>query len=350
MGTITFRAPEASVGRDPASALVVLDPAISRTHALLRRTADGWWLSVVPRVTHDDLVRHNGVVVPPGGRTLLASADRIQFGRSPRYEVCLDGDALLLAFSDETEPPERAPDPSRPLRLAVDRLADLPEHIRGLGEWCELRRIAVEEPVDAVVVTTRSGAAARRIVERARAASFFVPIVVLGVPEAGQPRRIGAAYLYARPGDDHLPSRIAALVRDAGRRERAALPSRTGEILYLDPAEQRVRGHDWLRGVPRELRLSELQHRIVLCIALAQRRRPGMTGLQLGEVVDELERRGSARSDRTVGNELSVRLPRALLAASLHPALYAVIGTREKTYGLSTPASCLRDFVTSPPR
>ena len=178
-----------------------------------------------------------------------------------------------------------------------------------------------------------------------RAIRFFLPIVVLqgNPPNLGRFAVSGDLYLWADRQSPDLAGRLTELCRDAETRESRALPFRTEEILYFTP-EGDVFGHDWVKGVPRELRLSALQHQIISVMASHQRGGSGHAGLTVGEVGSLLGERGWARSDQTMANEMSARLPRVLRAEGIHPNLYHASGTRQKKYTLSTPPSCLRSL------
>ncbi|MFN7971824.1 MAG: FHA domain-containing protein [Acidobacteriota bacterium] len=356
MGVIRIKDREATIGRNPQSTVVVSDPRISRTHALIRRDGDAYVLEVLPKVTHAELIKRNGNAIRPGERQVLAAGDVLSFGRSPSYEVIFDraksGETMLLEFADETDRASTGMLRSLP-RLVGHPAAKLPGVLTANFEIVgDVADDAAEGVVDAVVLMEGALPSVAERVGQMRDERFFLPIVVLG--ESSASRRedapfpvLGDAYLFASATDGRLPIQLLTLVTSCRERERAALPFKTGEILYLDTDAGRVFGHDWVKKAPRDIRVSELEHQIVLVIATSQRDRPGTLGLSLREVQDRLESKGWARSERTVANELSVRLPQVLKNVGFHPQLYSTQGTREKTYGLSTPGSCLRDLKPS---
>lgn len=343
MARLRLKEHEAVVGRDSRCRVAVTDPRISRRHAVLRRRAGGWKLEVLPGITHDGLVRHNGKTVHAGEAAALAPDDRLVFGLSPEYRVHLDGDVLVLECSDATARVREGP-----WRALV--------HPPALGK--DLDRAAIEivkgglatvpaDAVDLVVVGDVAARDAAAALARLRAERFFLPIAVLGKPapraDAAPFPVVGDAYLFALPADPHLSVKLAEAAAHHTARERAALPFLTAEILYVNEEAGHVYVHDWARGAPREIRISDLQQRLLAVMAGAQRRNDGRPGMDVAAIATQLEARRWARSEHTVGNELSARLPKALAACGLHPHLFASTGTREKLYYLSTPPSCLRD-------
>src|SRR5689334_20353168 len=78
-----------TIGRGPDNVVPIPDAGISRYHAQLLRTAQGW--EVVDNGSQNGLLV-SGAAVPSGGRRALRSGDRLQLG------------ATVLEFVDELDP------------------------------------------------------------------------------------------------------------------------------------------------------------------------------------------------------------------------------------------------------
>lgn len=334
MAEMRIRNRQAFVGRDPEADVVVSDPRVSRRHAVIRIDGKGASIEVLPTATREGLVRHNGAAPPRGVSVDLATGDVLTFGSSPEYRVTLGRLSVVLEWSDLTE---RAPT-DLSLRIAVHPAAAIPPELAAnfdvAGDLAEV----TDESIDAVVVL---GAPPRPVVEMLaglRAKRFFLPQLFVGTPAPAS--RIGDAYVELERDDPRIADRLRAAVEEHQGREHAALPYRTGEILHLEG--DTVLAHDWGADRPRHIELSELQHQVMWVLATDRREGGQHGGLGVSEVAERLEQRRWARATHTIANELSARLPRQLADVGLHPLLWAASGTREKRYGLSTPATCIR--------
>jgi Nif-specific regulatory protein len=126
-----FEADEIVLGRDPANAVAIADPSLSRRHCAINRTADGWTLR--------DLGSFNGTFVngEPVYERLLAHADRLRIA----------GTELLFHAERAPDEPSPRPDPhdTTSLRLEdavyLSSSAHVPEHARTQRDLLALVRI-----------------------------------------------------------------------------------------------------------------------------------------------------------------------------------------------------------------
>ncbi|MFN7973652.1 MAG: FHA domain-containing protein [Acidobacteriota bacterium] len=346
MGRLRILDHGATIGRNADCALQVSDADVSRVYARLCKTAEGWAVQIEDGVTHEGMLAINGMSVRRGARRALHAGDRMVIGKSPVYRVRLEGESLVLEFDEETQREPPAKDRTR--RVMVHPVDRAPKALLERFEVTGDAPGPANELDAALIFEHRASELAPRM-EELRSERFFLPIAVVGDapprPNTAPFPVQGDAYLWEAALDPRLADKLAELIARCQERERATLPYHTAEIVYLDGAVGRVFAHDWVNQAPRDVELSELQHHILYVIGHAQHHQPGFMGLDVADVGRRLEQRGWARSDHTVANELSSRLPRALRAGRFHPKLFHASGTREKTYGLSTPPGCLREFA-----
>lgn len=334
MAEMRIRGRQAFVGRDQEADLVVSDPRISRRHAVIRIAGNDATLEVLPTATRDGLVRRNGAIVARGVPEPLASGDALTFGSSPEYRVTFGRQSLVLAWSDQTE---RAP-AELDLRIAVHPVALLPPDVAAAFEVAGDVVDLDDESVDAAIIVGPADVNLLARLDAMRSRRFFLPQIFIGAPLPS--RRTGDAYVEIERDEPRVAERVRAVIEEIQGREQAALPFHTGGILHVD--EDLVMAHDWVASRPRSLELSELQQQVLWVLAMDRQAGGHPAGLGVNEVAERLERRRWARALHTIANELSARLPRQLVEVGLHPGLWSASGTREKRYGLSTPASCIR--------
>src|SRR5688572_20912333 len=157
-----LEADEIVLGRDPANAVAIADPSLSRRHCAINRTADGWTLR--------DLGSFNGTFVNGElvSERVLAHADRLRIA------------ATELLFHAERAPDEPSPrnDPHDTTSLRLEDAvylrasAHVPEHARTQRDLLALVRIGTaiagirerspleSELLDAAVAVTPASAAA----------------------------------------------------------------------------------------------------------------------------------------------------------------------------------------------
>lgn len=329
------------VGRDPAAAVLVADARMSRRHAWLRRSPEGWLLEVLPSVTHEGMVKHNGHVVARGQRARLAPGDALAFGSSPEHTIGIEDGRLLLEYSEDTAP--TAADLDRLPRVLAHPADFESAAIVARFEivpWADEQRAAAQvDAVDAILVRAQRVPEVATALAAMRDRRFFLPIAVHGTgARPAWPRALrGEPYLWLDEGDPEAGQKLLVAATIQEELERQALPFRTGEVLHVEEARRRVLAHDWTRDRPREIALPDLHHRILVALAVHQRQRLGSTGLTAGELAARLEH-GTAELQRELAG-LADLLP----AQGLHPLLFQVGAGEPVRYGLSTPPHCLRD-------
>jgi hypothetical protein len=228
------------VGRTPsARGLSILDGSVSRRHAELRRTADGWEVA--------DLGSSNGTRVndqPINGPTALKDKDRVTFGQVGFY-FALDRDGLVEADASEvssrTLRPGDAPAaklvPAEPPEHGENTFAGLPsiqmkflEAPSGGGGYLELagQQLQLTDTQFAMLLTL-----ARRMAGEAEVAPIVRGFVPSGQLIADLP------WDTPNPGENHLKQLI--------RRVRALL-----DTVALGTLIESRRGFGYrLRAVPR---------------------------------------------------------------------------------------------------
>lgn len=228
------------VGRTPsARGLSILDGSVSRRHAELRRTADGWEVA--------DLGSSNGTRVndqPINGPTALKDKDRVTFGQVGFY-FALDRDGLVEADASEvssrTLRPGDAPAvklvPPEPPDHGESTFAGLPsiqmkflEAPSGGGGYLELagQQLQLTDTQFAMLLTL-----ARRMASEAEVAPIVRGFVPSGQLIADLP------WDTPNPGENHLKQLI--------RRVRALL-----DTVALGTLIESRRGFGYrLRAVPR---------------------------------------------------------------------------------------------------
>ncbi len=68
-----------AIGRGLHNGVVLLDPSVSREHARLVRTGDGWWIE---NLSAKNALWVEGREIPPGGSQTVSPGDRLRLGRT----------------------------------------------------------------------------------------------------------------------------------------------------------------------------------------------------------------------------------------------------------------------------
>jgi serine/threonine protein phosphatase PrpC len=174
MGEYLLISPSTSVGRAADNDIVLNDVSVSRRHAVLSYSGDGWWL--LPDVTGNGTFC-NDVLIQPGERVRVGNDDVLRFGLSATLRLTVSEptptlDALRFVAAARTTPGARRD--NEDAHLATDVLLAVADGVAGrnagrVAARSAIRQIAVADTDTDLIDTVRT--AHQQIVGESRTVS-----------------------------------------------------------------------------------------------------------------------------------------------------------------------------------